>query len=171
MRHDAEEGPRPSEPNCGPKSTGVSFVRTITLEDHFATPMFQEKFPQGNVSGYSLADRRHYLGYDIPAELLSLSDSRLAAMDVSGIDLQVVSLTMPDPRPSGRRHTILDSSSERSHAVCREKKRSEENTSAVLARESGCYDQREFFHSGFPVHAYGARCGKHSLLGRLAIRV
>lgn len=70
-------------------------MRTITLEDHFATPMFQEKFPQGNVSGYSLTDRSHYLGYDIPNELLNLGDSRLAAMDESGIDLQVVSLTMP----------------------------------------------------------------------------
>ena len=70
-------------------------MRTITLEDHLATPMFQEKFPQGNVSGYSIADRSHYLGYDIPTELLNLDDSRLAAMDASGIDLQVVSLTMP----------------------------------------------------------------------------
>jgi len=57
--------------------------------------MFQEKFPQGNVSGYSLTDRSHYLGYGIPNELLNLGDSRLAAMDESGIDLQVVSLTMP----------------------------------------------------------------------------
>jgi hypothetical protein len=40
--------------------------------------MFQEKFPQGNVSGYSVADRSHYFGYDIPADLLSLGDSRLA---------------------------------------------------------------------------------------------
>jgi predicted TIM-barrel fold metal-dependent hydrolase len=36
-----------------------------------------------------------YLGYDISSELLNLGDSRLAAMDAAGIDLQVVSLTMP----------------------------------------------------------------------------
>ena len=70
-------------------------MRVITLEDHFATPMFQEKFPQGNVPGHFLADRGRYLGYDISAELLNLGDSRLAAMDAAGIDLQVVSLTMP----------------------------------------------------------------------------
>jgi predicted TIM-barrel fold metal-dependent hydrolase len=70
-------------------------VRVITLEDHFATPMFQEMFPRGNVSGYNLADRGAYLGYDISAELLNLGGTRLAAMDASGIDVQVVSLTMP----------------------------------------------------------------------------
>jgi uncharacterized protein len=70
-------------------------VRIITLEDHFATPMFQERFPEGNVSGHFLADRGRYLGYDISAELLNLDDSRLAAMDAAGIDVQVVSLTMP----------------------------------------------------------------------------
>ncbi len=70
-------------------------VRIITLEDHFATPMFQERFPEGNVSGHFLADSGRYLGYDISAELLNLNDSRLAAMDAAGIDVQVVSLTMP----------------------------------------------------------------------------
>ncbi len=70
-------------------------MRIITLEDHFATPMFQERFPQGNVPGHFLADRGRYLGYDISAELLNLGDSRLAAMDAAGIDVQVVSLTMP----------------------------------------------------------------------------
>jgi hypothetical protein len=75
-------------------------VRVITLEDHFATPMFQEKFPQGNVPGHFLADRGRYLGYDISAELLNLGDSRLAAMDAAGIDLQVVSLTMPGAKAS-----------------------------------------------------------------------
>jgi hypothetical protein len=70
-------------------------MRIVTLEDHFATPMFQERFPQGNVPGHFLADRGRYLGYDISAELMNLGDSRLAAMDATGIDVQVVSLTMP----------------------------------------------------------------------------
>src|SRR5216683_1818427 len=65
-----------------------SVVRIITLEDHFATPMFQERFPQGNVPGHFLADRGRYLGYDISSELLNLGDSRLAAMDAAGIALQ-----------------------------------------------------------------------------------
>jgi predicted TIM-barrel fold metal-dependent hydrolase len=70
-------------------------VRIITLEDHFATPMFQEMFPRGHVLAYNLAERGAYLGYDISAELLNLGDTRIAAMDASGIDVQVVSLTMP----------------------------------------------------------------------------
>jgi predicted TIM-barrel fold metal-dependent hydrolase len=70
-------------------------VKTITLEDHFATPMFQEKFRRGNVFEAYLAERGGYLGHDISAELLNLGDTRLAAMDATGIDVQVVSLTMP----------------------------------------------------------------------------
>ena len=70
-------------------------MKTITLEDHFATPMFQEKFRRGNVFEAYLAERGGYLGHDISAELLNLGDTRLAAMDATGIDLQVVSLTMP----------------------------------------------------------------------------
>ena len=44
---------------------------------------------------YDLTERGAYLGHDIPAELLNLGDKRIAAMDASGIDTQVVSLTMP----------------------------------------------------------------------------
>jgi predicted TIM-barrel fold metal-dependent hydrolase len=70
-------------------------VRIITLEDHFATPMFREKFAFPRGFEYNLAERGGYLGYDIAAELLNLGDTRLAAMDATGIDVQVVSLTMP----------------------------------------------------------------------------
>jgi uncharacterized protein len=70
-------------------------MRIITLEDHFATPMFREKFTFSHARGYNLAERGSYLGYDIASELLNLGDTRLAAMDATGIDLQVVSLTMP----------------------------------------------------------------------------
>src|SRR5260370_39534994 len=64
-------------------------VRIITLEDHFATPMFQEKFPQGNVPGHFLADRGRYLGFYISAELLTVGHSRLAAMDTAGTGVPV----------------------------------------------------------------------------------
>jgi predicted TIM-barrel fold metal-dependent hydrolase len=70
-------------------------MRIITLEDHFATPMFQEMFRRGNVFESYLAERGGYLGYDISAELLNLGDTRVAAMNATGIDVQVVSLTMP----------------------------------------------------------------------------
>jgi predicted TIM-barrel fold metal-dependent hydrolase len=42
-----------------------------------------------------LAERGGYLGYDISAELLNLGDTRVAAMNATGIDMQVMSLTMP----------------------------------------------------------------------------
>ena len=70
-------------------------MKIITLEDHFATPMFSEKFTSSDTSGYNLAERGSYLGHDIASELLNLGDTRLAAMDATGIDLQVISLTMP----------------------------------------------------------------------------
>ena len=70
-------------------------MRIITLEDHFATPMFQKMFRRGNVFEHYLAERGDYLGYNISAELMNLGDTRVAAMDATGIDVQVLSLTMP----------------------------------------------------------------------------
>ena len=71
-------------------------MRIITLEDHFATALLQAKrapLPQRSVGG--LGARGRALGHDIEAELLDLGGSRIRAMERSGIDLQVVSLTMP----------------------------------------------------------------------------
>jgi predicted TIM-barrel fold metal-dependent hydrolase len=70
-------------------------MRIITLEDHFATPMFREKFVFPRGFEFNYAERGGYLGYDIPSELLDLGEKRIAAMDGAGIDLQVVSLSMP----------------------------------------------------------------------------
>jgi predicted TIM-barrel fold metal-dependent hydrolase len=52
-------------------------------------------FRRENVFESYLAERGGYLGYDISAELLNLGDTRVAAMDATGIDMQVMSLTMP----------------------------------------------------------------------------
>ncbi|HXQ53319.1 MAG TPA: amidohydrolase family protein [Stellaceae bacterium] len=71
-------------------------MKIVTIEDHFATPMMQEKrppIPQG--PGEGIAARGRQLGHDIEAELVDLTGSRIAAMDAAGIDVQVVSLTMP----------------------------------------------------------------------------
>ena len=71
-------------------------MKIITLEDHFATPMLQEKrppIPQAGIDG--IAARGCQLGHDIEVELLDLTGSRIKAMDEAGIDLQIVSLTMP----------------------------------------------------------------------------
>ncbi len=70
-------------------------MRIITLEDHFTTPMFREKFVFPRGFEYNFGSRSSQLGYDIPSELLNLDETRVAAMDATGIDVQVVSLSMP----------------------------------------------------------------------------
>jgi predicted TIM-barrel fold metal-dependent hydrolase len=57
-------------------------MRTITLEEHYATPAFI-KGPGGHLEG-QLVD-----------QLCDLGDRRIADMDAAGIDLQVLSLSSP----------------------------------------------------------------------------
>jgi predicted TIM-barrel fold metal-dependent hydrolase len=70
-------------------------MRIITIEDHYATPLYNERrgSPPGAREG--LEARGRQIGVAIETELLDLGGSRLKAMDESGIDLQVMSLTMP----------------------------------------------------------------------------
>jgi uncharacterized protein len=68
-------------------------MKIITLEDHFSTPMFRSALVPIPALSAVIAQREKQVGVDIPAELLDLGPSRLAAMDAAGIDLQVVSLT------------------------------------------------------------------------------
>jgi predicted TIM-barrel fold metal-dependent hydrolase len=71
-------------------------VKIITIEDHFVTPLMNEKRPpMAQTGAEGLAARGRDLGHDVEDELLDLTGSRIAAMDAAGIDLQVVSLTMP----------------------------------------------------------------------------
>ena len=79
-------------------------MKIITIEDHFATPMMQEKRPPLPPAGTAgLAARGKQLGHDIEEELLDLTGSRIKAMDAAGIDLQIVSLTMPGTEPFCRK--------------------------------------------------------------------
>src|SRR5215475_556560 len=69
-------------------------MRVIALEEHVATPLYVSKtVPRPRP--VSLADRGKKLGHDIGVELMDIGGSRLAAMDATGIDVQVLSLTMP----------------------------------------------------------------------------
>src|SRR3954453_1792496 len=67
-------------------------MKIIALEEHFIIPQEEHHLPPGAHKGN---DREKLLGFDVVAELLNLGDSRLAAMDEAGIDLQVLSHTQP----------------------------------------------------------------------------
>jgi predicted TIM-barrel fold metal-dependent hydrolase len=72
-------------------------MRIVTIEDHYTTEAVRAKlrppYPTGAYNG--IAARGKELGHDINEELLDLTGSRIRAMDAAGIDLQVVSLSMP----------------------------------------------------------------------------
>src|SRR5437588_1712651 len=59
-------------------------MRTITLEEHYASPAFMEG-PGRDLKGY----------IELVEQLCDLDDRRLADMDAAGIDVQVLSLTTP----------------------------------------------------------------------------
>ncbi len=67
-------------------------MRTITLEEHFATPAFFDG------PGRALKNRAETIGgryANLMARLCDVGDKRLAEMDAAGIDMQVLSLTAP----------------------------------------------------------------------------
>ena len=72
-------------------------MRIVTIEDHYTTEAVRAKlrppYPPGGYDG--IAARGKELGHNINEELLDLTFSRIHAMDAAGIDLQVVSLSMP----------------------------------------------------------------------------
>ena len=73
-------------------------MRTITLEEHYASEAFMEG-PGRELKAQAEAARSHpqvAAGYEkLIEELCDLGEGRIAAMDAAGIDLQVLSLTFP----------------------------------------------------------------------------
>jgi predicted TIM-barrel fold metal-dependent hydrolase len=69
-------------------------MKIIALEEHVVTPLYVSKMA-GRPRRTSLADRSKKLGHDISAELMDIGKTRIQAMDAAGIDVQVLSLTMP----------------------------------------------------------------------------
>src|SRR5450755_284379 len=67
-------------------------MKIIALEEHFILPREEQNLPPGAHRGN---DREKLLGFDVVAELLNLGATRLAAMDVAGIDVQVLSHNQP----------------------------------------------------------------------------
>ena len=86
----------PTEPayeDRGSSSGRSTTVRTITLEEHFATPRFldgagRELKEQAEKFNNARATR-------LITQLCDLGDKRIAEMDAAGIDMQIVSLTAP----------------------------------------------------------------------------
>ena len=68
-------------------------MRTITLEEHFATPAFLDG------PGRDLKEQAEKFdnarAKKVIPELCDLGDKRIAAMDAAGVDMQIVSLTAP----------------------------------------------------------------------------
>ena len=67
-------------------------MRTITLEEHFATPGFLDG------PGRELRDQARQVGgraEQLMRDLCDLDAGRIAQMDAAGIDMQVISLTAP----------------------------------------------------------------------------
>ncbi|MGC2592992.1 MAG: hypothetical protein WA425_13875, partial [Xanthobacteraceae bacterium] len=68
-------------------------MRTITLEEHFATPGFLDG------PGRELKDQAERYNSSRAVKLIEqlcdIGDKRLAEMDAAGIDMQVLSLTSP----------------------------------------------------------------------------
>src|SRR5512141_697013 len=73
-------------------------MRTITLEEHYATPAFMEG-PGRQLKEQAQAAHAHPLvaaGYArLIDQLCDLDALRIADMDAAGIDMQVLSLTSP----------------------------------------------------------------------------
>jgi predicted TIM-barrel fold metal-dependent hydrolase len=67
-------------------------IRTITLEEHFASPAFMEG------PGRPLVEQAQSVGagaQELIDQLCDVGDKRVAEMDAAGIDMQVLSLTAP----------------------------------------------------------------------------
>jgi uncharacterized protein len=73
---------------CGPVEDYV--MRTITLEEHYASPAFLEG------PGWELKQRAESFGFNkVLEQLCDLGEGRIADMDAAGIEVQVLSLTSP----------------------------------------------------------------------------
>jgi hypothetical protein len=84
-------------------------MKFIALEEHFILPKEEQNLPPGAHRGN---DREKLLGFDVVAELLNLSDTRLAAMDAAGIDVQPARLSgarrrRGDPDGEGGQRSVV----------------------------------------------------------------
>ncbi len=70
-------------------------MKIIAIEEHVTTPLYNSLNQPTPRRLKSMADRQLRVGHDVETELLNVSNTRIAAMNEAGIDMQVLSLTMP----------------------------------------------------------------------------
>ena len=70
-------------------------MKIIAIEEHVSTPLYEELSPSRAGRSSALTGRSARLGHDIGTELRNMSNTRIAAMNEAGIDVQVLSLTSP----------------------------------------------------------------------------
>jgi len=70
-------------------------MKIIAIEEHVTTPLYNDMQNVTPRRRNSMADRKQRVGHDVDEELLNISNTRVAAMNEAGIDMQVLSLTMP----------------------------------------------------------------------------
>jgi predicted TIM-barrel fold metal-dependent hydrolase len=73
-------------------------MKIIALEEHMTTPLYAEKEVVTPRRKQSMIDRSQRVGHDVNAELMNISNTRIAAMNEAGVDFQVLSMTMPGPQ-------------------------------------------------------------------------
>jgi uncharacterized protein len=92
-RHDMDTRAKAAYEDRGDGSGRSTTMRTITLEEHFATPRFLDG------PGRDLKEQakkfNNARALKLIPQLCDLADKRIAEMDAAGIDMQIVSLTAP----------------------------------------------------------------------------
>src|SRR4051812_25279933 len=73
-------------------------MKIIAIEEHFITPLYRENVSANEFRNFYLSTRSREMGHDIIAENLDLGESRIAHMDASGVDVQVLSFGSPGPQ-------------------------------------------------------------------------
>lgn len=73
-------------------------MRIITIEEHITTPLYAQMQTESARRRASMSDRSSRVGHDVNSELMDVSNARIAAMNDAGIDVQVLSMTMPGPQ-------------------------------------------------------------------------
>jgi hypothetical protein len=76
-----------------PRTGDHGTVRTITLEEHYASPVFMDGPGRKLKEQAGMVER--FNGGNLIEKLTDLGEKRIAEMDAAGIDVQVLSLTDP----------------------------------------------------------------------------